>query len=36
VNLQLGLGVGSNWLPIIGIPTQTITLVPDADFYVRF
>lgn len=36
VNLQLGLGVGTNWLPIIGIPTEMITLVPDADLYVRF
>lgn len=36
VNLQLGVGFGSNWLPIVGIPTQMVTLVPDADFYVRF
>jgi hypothetical protein len=36
VNLQLGLGFGSNWLPIIVVPTQRVTLVPDADFYVRF
>jgi hypothetical protein len=36
VNLQLGVGFGSNWLPIVGIPTQMVTLVPDADLYVRF
>jgi hypothetical protein len=36
VNLQLGLGFGTNWLPIVALPTQTVTLVPDADFYVRF
>jgi hypothetical protein len=36
VNLHLGLGFGSNWLPIVGIPTRQVTLVPDADFYVRF
>jgi hypothetical protein len=36
VNLHLGLGLGSNWLPIVGIPTRQVTLVPDADFYVRF
>ncbi|HKU40419.1 MAG TPA: hypothetical protein VJR89_19795 [Polyangiales bacterium] len=36
VNLQLGIGVGSNWLPYVGLPTQIVTVVPDADFYVRF
>ncbi|HKP55134.1 MAG TPA: hypothetical protein VJV78_00360 [Polyangiales bacterium] len=36
VNLQLGLGVGTNWLPFVGLPTQVVTVVPDADFYVRF
>jgi hypothetical protein len=36
VNLHLGVGIGSNWLPIVGIPTRQVTLVPDADFYVRF
>jgi hypothetical protein len=36
VNLQLGLGVGTNWLPFVALPTQVVTVVPDADFYVRF
>lgn len=36
VNLQLGIGIGTNWLPYVGIPTQLVTVVPDADFYVRF
>jgi hypothetical protein len=36
VNLQFGVGFGSNWLPIVGIPTRQVTVVPDADFYVRF
>lgn len=36
VNLQLGIGVGSNWLPFLGLPIRMTTVVPDADFYVRF
>lgn len=36
VNLQLGVGIGTNWLPYLGIPTRLVTVVPDADFYVRF
>lgn len=36
INLQVGLGVGSNWLPFIGLPIRDFTVVPDADFYVRF
>ncbi len=36
VNLQLGVGYGANWLPIVVLPTSTRTLVPDASFYVRF
>ena len=36
VNLHVGLGVGSNWLPFLGLPVRVVTLVPDADFYVRF
>jgi hypothetical protein len=36
VNLHLGVGVGSNWLPFFGLPIRVITAVPDADFYVRF
>jgi hypothetical protein len=32
----MGLGVGSNWLPFVGLPIRGFTLVPDADFYVRF
>jgi hypothetical protein len=36
VNLHVGVGVGSNWLPFFGLPIRVITAVPDADFYVRF
>lgn len=36
VNLHVGVGVGSNWLPYFGLPIRVITAVPDADFYVRF
>lgn len=36
VNLHVGVGVGSNWLPFLGLPIRVITAVPDADFYVRF
>jgi hypothetical protein len=37
VNLHLGVGVGSNWLPIAALPIPTsATIVPDVDFYVRF
>jgi hypothetical protein len=36
INLHVGIGVGTNWLPFLGLPIRTITVVPDADFYVRF
>jgi hypothetical protein len=36
VNLHLGIGVGSNWLPFLGLPVRMLTVVPDADFYIRF
>jgi hypothetical protein len=36
VNLHVGVGAGSNWLPFVGLPIRVITLVPDADLYVRF
>jgi hypothetical protein len=36
MNLHVGVGVGSNWLPFLGLPIRVITAVPDVDFYVRF
>lgn len=36
INVHVGLGVGTNWVPFLGLPIRTVTLVPDADFYVRF
>jgi hypothetical protein len=36
VNVHLGLGFGTNWLPYVAYPTRTSTIVPDADFYLRF
>jgi hypothetical protein len=36
INLHLGVGIGSNWLPFLGLPIRMISVVPDADFYVRF
>jgi hypothetical protein len=36
INIHIGIGVGTNWLPFLGLPIRTITVVPDADFYVRF
>ncbi|MEO8801551.1 MAG: hypothetical protein ABI551_26915, partial [Polyangiaceae bacterium] len=36
VNLQLGVGYGNVWLPVVWLPTPTRTVVPDANFYVRF
>lgn len=36
VNLHVGVGAGSNWLPFVALPIRVITLVPDADLYVRF
>lgn len=36
INVHLGIGVGTNWLPFLGLPIRTVTIVPDADFYVRF
>jgi hypothetical protein len=36
VNLQLGVGYGNVWLPVVWLPTPKRTVVPDANFYVRF
>jgi len=36
INVHVGIGVGTIWLPFLGLPIRTITVVPDADFYVRF
>lgn len=36
VNLHFGVGAGSNWLPFVALPIRVITVVPDADLYVRF
>jgi hypothetical protein len=36
INLHVGVGVGTSWLPFLGLPIRTITVVPDVDFYVRF
>jgi hypothetical protein len=36
VNLQLGVGYGTNWLPYVAYPTRTSTVVPDVDLYLRF
>lgn len=36
INLHIGIGVGTNWLPFLGLPIRTIAVVPDLDFYVRF
>jgi hypothetical protein len=36
LNIHLGLGFGTNWLPYVAYPTRTSTLVPDADLYLRF
>lgn len=36
VNLELGLGYGHYWLPIVQLPLPEPGLVPEANFYVRF
>lgn len=36
VNLHLGVGFGSNWVPFLGLASHMITVVPDLDLYVRF
>jgi hypothetical protein len=36
INVHLGVGVGTNWVPFLDLPIRTVTVVPDADFYVRF
>ena len=36
VNLELGLGYGNWWLPVVQLPLPERGLVPEANFYVRF
>jgi hypothetical protein len=36
VGLELGLGYGTNWIPFIDLPVGDPTIVPEADFFVRF
>ena len=36
VNLELGIGYGNWWLPIVEMPLPGRTLVPEFDIYVRF
>jgi hypothetical protein len=36
VNLNLGLGYGSLWLPFVDLPGSGYGIVPQGDFYVRF
>ncbi len=36
VNLELGAGYGSFWLPAVQFPVTKPNLVPAANFYVRF
>ncbi len=36
VNLQLGVGYGNNWLPVVRLPLPKRTLVLELDCYVRF
>lgn len=36
INVHLGIGIGSNWVPFLGLPIRMTTVVPDADLYVRF
>jgi len=36
VNLHLGLGYGTWWLPIVELPLTTPQIIPDLSFYVRF
>lgn len=36
LNIHLGVGFGTNWLPYVAYPTRTSTIVPDADLYLRF
>lgn len=35
-NLELGVGYGNLWLPIVELPLPGRSLVPEADVYVRF
>jgi hypothetical protein len=36
INLHLGLGYGTWWLPVVELPLTTPQIIPDFDFYVRF
>jgi hypothetical protein len=36
VNLELGIGYGSYWLPIIQAPLPGVSIVPEGNMYVRF
>ena len=36
VNLHLGLGYGTWWLPIVELPLTTPQIIPDLSLYVRF
>ena len=36
VNLHLGLGYGTWWLPVVELPLTTPQIIPDLSFYVRF
>jgi hypothetical protein len=36
VNLHLGLGYGTWWLPIVELPLLSPQIIPDANLYVRF
>jgi hypothetical protein len=36
VNLELGLGYGSFWLPVVDLPITGRLLVPEGNFYFRF
>jgi hypothetical protein len=36
INLELGVGYGSLWLPVVQLPVPGASVVPEANFYVRF
>jgi hypothetical protein len=36
INLELGLGYGNWWLPVVQLPLPDRGLVPEGNFYVRF
>jgi hypothetical protein len=36
VNVHLGLGYGTWWLPIVELPLTTPQIIPELNFYVRF